>query len=218
MNLDPCRHTISISRDILCFQDDYSGKDFSAATCKSNVRKRESKSSHRQSTKMKTSQTEGQYVKTSREFVSSQDESKATRSDGPPKQCENVDGHGLVLSVESISPDVKMHSRDKIISEGQMGLEAKLISEDTTIIKPSSNGEMSSEDKMITKLSSNGVINVQPITLGQKARDETEELLQRFDTLNISMRRQSGRPQRRAVSSIGSYREPPLNIKMRRPL
>ena len=93
--------------------------------------------------KMKIRPTEGQCVKTSKEFVSSQDESKATRSDGLLKQSENVVGHGHVLSVESISSEAKMRSRDKITSECQMGSEVKLISEDTTMIKPSSNGETS---------------------------------------------------------------------------
>jgi hypothetical protein len=52
----------------------------------------------------------------------------------------------------------------------------------------------------------------------EATKAETEDLLQRLDWLTVSSaKRQSVRPQRRAVSSIGSYREPALNIKMRRP-
>ena len=155
----------------------------------SNIRKREGKRNRKCSSKVKIRQADGRIVSS----ISRGYEEK-TIVDRLRKCSDNEVGKFLADKTKPSSDEGIMEPS----LEDRVACEDILMNRDVT--------QVSILESTSGKLGADLVV------------DKTDNGGHSFDGLGVSSIKQSGRPLRRAVSSIGSYREPPLNIKMRRPL
>ena len=174
-----------------------SGEDPSGVSRRSNVKKRESKRNRECSSKMKIREADGNIVSS----ISRRYDGKAI-PDRLHKCSKNEVGKLLA---------------DKMKPSSDEGIMKP--SSDEGIMKPSSEDEVASGDILMDRNATH--VSTLESTSGKLGADsvvaKTDKRGHSFDGLGVSSIQQSGRPLRRAVSSIGSYREPSLIAKMRRP-
>ena len=165
-----------------------SGEDPSGVSRRSNVKKRESKRNRECSSKMKIREADGNIVS-----------SISRRYDG-----------------KAIPDRLHKCSKNEV---GKLLADKMKPSSDEGIMKPSSEDEVASGDILMDRNATH--VSTLESTSGKLGADsvvaKTDKRGHSFDGLGVSSIQQSGRPLRRAVSSIGSYREPSLIAKMRRP-
>ena len=165
-----------------------SGEDPSGVSRRSNVKKRESKRNRECSSKMKIREADGNIVS-----------SISRRYDG-----------------KAIPDRLHKCSKNEV---GKVLADKVKPSSDEGIMKPSSEDGVASGDILMDRNATH--VSTLESTSGKLGADsvvaKTDKRGHSFDGLGVSSIQQSGRPLRRAVSSIGSYREPSLIAKMRRP-
>ena len=133
------------------------------------------------------------------------------------RKCSSkADGH-VVSSIsrryegKAIADKLHKCSNNEV---GKFWVDKMKPSSDEGIMKPSLEDGVASGDFLMNRDVTH--VSVLESTSG-KVVDKTDQRGHSFDGLGVSSIKQSGRPLRRAVSSIGSYREPSLIAKMRRP-